>query len=451
MRGSIYIENYGCAFNVADGEYIRQSFISRGWSIVDNIAHANVIIINTCAVREDTERNMITRIRTVKSILKNNQKLVITGCLAKTSPSQILTTSPEAMIIGPSNIDKIVDIVEDSKSKILVGENTRKTEIIPEYSGGITFILPIESGCSWSCTFCVTKFARGNVTSYRPGSLFNAMRNAIKRGAREIYLTGQDTAAYGIENGFRLPDLLRMLLKIDGEYRIRVGMFNPMTARGILSDLLDVYRSDRRIYKFIHMPVQSGDDNILQLMKRYYTVKEYENMIKLVREYVPEMFIATDIIVGFPGETEAAFENTVKLIERLKFDKVHVAKYSVRPHTEAVTMRQLPDSVKKKRTSYLTEIVDAISLQKNMKFIGKEINALIVGKGSKSGLEARADDYRVIILDNADERLIGHFVSVRITEAFPHYLKGQLINVLDNYSYTPTLSTSRLSYEDDMV
>jgi len=451
MRGSIYIENYGCAFNVADGEYIRQSFISSGWSVVDDIAQANVIIINTCSVREDTERNMISRIKSIRSVLKSNQKLVVTGCLAKTSPSQVVSASPEAIIIGPSNIDQIVNIVESDRSKIFIGDNTRKIEIIPEYSSGITFILPIESGCTWSCTFCVTKFARGNVLSYRPGSLFNAMRNAIEKGAREIYLTGQDTAAYGIENGFRLPELLRMLLKINGEYRIRVGMFNPMTARGILSDLLRVYKSDHRIYKFIHMPVQSGDDNILQLMKRYYTVKEYENMIQLVREYVPEMFIATDIIVGFPGETEEAFENTVKLIERLKFDKVHIAKYSVRPHTEAAIMRQLPDSVKKRRTSYLTKIVDEISLQKNMKFVGKEIEALIVGKGSKGGLEARANDYRVIILDDVNERLIGHFVSVRITDASPHYLKGQLVSILDEYSYTFSVIASRPSYEDDMV
>jgi MiaB/RimO family radical SAM methylthiotransferase len=451
MRGNIYIENYGCAFNVADGEYIRQSFISSGWSVVDNITQANVIIINTCSVREDTERNMVSRIRSIRSILKNDQKLIVTGCLAKTSPSQILSASPEAIIIGPSNINQIVNIAENDSAKIFIGDSTRKVEIIPEYLNGITFILPIESGCTWSCTFCVTKFARGNVLSYRPGSLFNAMRNAIEKGAREIYLTGQDTAAYGIENGFRLPELLKTLLKINGEYRIRVGMFNPMTARGILDDLLNVYKSDHRIYRFIHMPVQSGDDNILRLMKRYYTVKEYENMIQLVKKYVPEMFIATDIIVGFPGETEEAFENTVKLVERLQFDKVHIAKYSVRPHTEAAVMKQLPDSIKKRRTSYLTEIVDEISLQKNVRFIGKEIEALIVGKGSKSGLEARANDYRVVILDNVNEQLIGHFVLVRIIDASPHYLKGQLVSILDEHPYTFSVIAPRPSYEDDMV
>lgn len=451
MVSKIYIENYGCAFNIADGEYIRQSFISRGWSITDNVKDADVIIVNTCSVREDTERNMISRIKSLRKILHSNQKFVVTGCLAKTSPSLVSSASPEAIIVGPSNINQIVSIIESGTSRILVGNSTRTSEIIPEYRGGITYILPIESGCTWSCTFCVTKFARGNVLSYRPGSLFNAMKQAIERGAREIYLTGQDTAAYGIENGFRLPKLLKTLLQISGEYRIRVGMFNPMTARGILKELLDVYKSDQRIYRFIHMPVQSGDDNVLQLMKRYYTAREYEDMVRLVREYIPEMFIATDIIVGFPGETEEAFENTVKLVEKLKFDKVHIAKYSIRPHTEASVMKQLSDNIKKKRTSYLTEIVNKISLDKNMKFINKDIRALVVGRGDKGGLEARADDYRVVILENNDENLIGHFVLVHVTEAYPHYLKGHLIDVIDKYTHTLSVSVPRLIYEDDMV
>ncbi|MGC8949179.1 MAG: tRNA (N(6)-L-threonylcarbamoyladenosine(37)-C(2))-methylthiotransferase [Thermoprotei archaeon] len=451
MAGKIYIENYGCAFNVADGEYIKQSFISKGWTVTNEAKNADIIIVNTCSVREETERNMISRIRALRTILHDNQKFVITGCLAKTSPSIISLTSPEAIIIGPSNIDQIVNIVENNSSKILIGNSTRSSEIIPEYKGGVTYILPIESGCTWSCTFCVTKFARGNVFSYRPGSLFNAMKRAIENGAREIYLTGQDTAAYGVEHGFRLPELLKTLLQINGVYRVRVGMFNPMTARSILKDLLNVYRLDQRVYKFIHMPVQSGDDNVLQLMKRYYTVSEYENMIKLIREYVPDMFIATDIIVGFPGETEEAFENTVKLVEKLKFDKVHIAKYSIRPHTEAAIMKQLSDNIKKRRTSYLTEIVNKISLERNMKFIGKDLRALIIGKGDKGGLEARADDYRVIILDDNNEHLIGDFILVHITEAYPHYLKGQLIDVIDKYPYTSSIPASQLTYEDGMV
>ncbi|MEM3833028.1 MAG: tRNA (N(6)-L-threonylcarbamoyladenosine(37)-C(2))-methylthiotransferase [Thermoprotei archaeon] len=451
MAGRIYIENYGCAFNVADGEYIEQSFIAKGWTVINDVRDADVIIVNTCSVREETERNMISRIRSLRTMLRRDQKFVITGCLAKTSPSLISLASPEAIIVGPSNINQIVNVIENDSSKILIGHSTRTNEIIPEYNGGITYILPIESGCTWSCTFCVTKIARGNVFSYRPGSLFNAMKQAVERGAKEIYLTGQDTAAYGVENGFRLPELLKTLLKINGEYRIRVGMFNPMTARNILKDLLNVYKLDQRIYSFIHMPVQSGDDNVLRLMKRYYTVHEYEYMIRLVREYVPEMFIATDIIVGFPGETEEAFENTVRLVEKLRFDKVHIAKYSIRPHTEAAIMKQLPDNIKKRRTRYLTEIVNRISLEKNMKLIGKDLRALIVGKGDKGGLEARTDDYRVVILNSNDDSLIGDFVLVHITEAYPHYLKGQLIDIINKYSHISPIAISKLTYEDDMV
>jgi len=418
----VYIESYGCAANKADTNLMKNIIMSKH-EIVEDPWKANAIIINTCTVRGETERNMVKRIRELEEVRRmNGSKLIVVGCMAKAQPALVMSIAPEASLISPQRINEILEVLESSGREIrIIGSGTKNLERTME--NGLTVTIPIAEGCLGNCSYCIVKLARGELKSYSIEEIKKVVRKSVERGAKEIRLTAQDTAAYGMDIGTNLVNLLRELLQIPGEYIIRIGMMTPNNALKIIDDLMDIY-DDERIYKFMHIPLQSGDDEILKLMNRKYSTDDYKTIIGKFRSKYPMGFIATDIISGFPMESEEAHKRTIKVIEETKPDKVNVAKYSPRPHTKAAALPQLPESIRSRRCKEVIEVSRRISLERNMMHVGRIEDALIL-KVDGGIAKARMKNYRLVKMNGCEE-MLGKIVKVKITGAKTTHLIGEL-------------------------
>ncbi len=432
--GSFYLEVYGCALSEFDALYMASILESKGMRRVERPEEADYIVINTCAVRLDTEQRIAERITELRRKLPG-KKMVIAGCLVKARPGLVARLAPDASLLSPQAVDRVWDAVEALRSggRLVELGGVRDTSWMPTPPlVDATATLMVQEGCLGDCSFCITKVARRQVKSYPPRLIVEKVRELVERGAREIRLTGTDVAVYGVDLPGKptLADLLSMILeKVPGEYRIRVGMMTPDQAMRFIDDLLDVYR-DERVYKYFHLPVQSGDDEVLKIMKRNYTVEEFKWLHRKIKSRFPEAMIATDIIVGHPGETEEAFMNTVRLVEELKFEKVHLAQYSIRPHTEAAAMPQVPDPVKKRRSSMLMKIIERIGLEINKRYVGRRVRALVAERSWRgNGFTARMDNYTPVVIPLREE-LLGRFVEVEVRDASFFDLRGEPVRVL---------------------
>jgi MiaB-like tRNA modifying enzyme len=387
---------------------------------VERPDEADVIIINTCAVRLETEERMKKRIGELRKLGK---KLVVAGCMSGAEPGTVLSVAPEASLIGPQAIERIQDIVDGKVKSILNGERASMT---PHVMEGKIGILPIADGCSGDCSFCITKLARRKLRSYPLRSILESAKFALSRGAIELELTGQDTSAYGLDFGgkIRLPDLVREVTNLEGNFMVRIGMMTPEQAQSIIDDLIEVLRHEK-VYKFIHLPVQSGDDNVLKIMNRKYTIDQYISMVKELRNKVPYINVTTDIIIGHPGEDENAFENTLLLMKSLRFERIHLAIYSMRSNTRSASMSQIPDKIKKERMEIAYKLYEGISLSIHKEYEGKNASIVLTEIGKKGSVIGRTLNYiPVVIRDSTD---LGKRVNVRIDEASFFDLKGHLI------------------------
>lgn len=427
---NVYIETYGCALAQFDSLTMEYVLRRRGHGIVGSPEYADVILVNTCSVRLDTEQRIVKRLRGLQRLFPG-KRLVVAGCLAKSRPGLVARVAPGASLVSPQNASKVWVAVE-SESRVILLEGDRDTSWMPRIPvvDAVGTIM-IQEGCLGDCSFCITKLARRTVKSYPPRLVVEAVRDLVSRGAREIRLTGQDTGVYGVDLPGKpnLADLLNAILeKVPGDYRIRVGMMTPEAALEIIDDVLEAY-SDSRVYKFFHIPVQSGDDEILKLMNRGYTVGEYKSLVSKIRTKYPESMIATDIIVGHPGETEESFQETLRLVEELRFERVHIAQYTIRPRTKAAGMPQVPDPVKKERSKRLTALVERIGLEIHSKYIGRRLDALVTERGFRPGsLVARLDNYIPVII-SYDRRLLGRWVTLEVLEASFYDLRGRVTGV----------------------
>jgi len=456
----LYVETYGCWLNKADTNIIVQEFLRRGYTLVSRPDEADVILINTCAVRGDSEIRQLKRMRELASEYPD-KVYVIAGCLAKIRVRDIQRLFRKYIIVDPNSVedaDKIVGLIERGELNKVFLRDDRPMRRLPEYNPelhGHIYVVPVQVGCLCSCTFCVTKIARqvaGKVKSYPIDLIVEHVKKAVKLGAREIYLTGQDVACYGFDRGYTLVDLVERILKeVDGVYFIRVGMSEPDAYSKIVDQMLDIMKSDERVYRYFHIPVQSGSDRILQLMRRKYTVDEFRELVKKIRRAFPDASIVTDMIVGFPSETEEDFELSLKLIEELEFDKVHVARFSPRPFTEAETMDgQVPDSVKKERSRKMVEVANKVSLRRNMLFVGKTLRAVLSAPEPKgTGVVARLLNYKPVILREASRELLSAIAKVSIGDATPIYLSGRLVEIEVEPSIRLTEVKTRELLEED--
>ncbi|MEM0014467.1 MAG: tRNA (N(6)-L-threonylcarbamoyladenosine(37)-C(2))-methylthiotransferase [Zestosphaera sp.] len=418
----VYIETYGCALNNADTALMKQVLIGKGHEIVDSMDEADVVIVNTCTVRLDTEQRIVKRLSRLKTQVGNGIKLIVAGCMVAAQPYTISKVVPEASLISPQNVIRIHEAVENDGRIVLLSGERDTTWLAPLVEGSVTSI-PIAEGCLGNCSFCITKIARRRLRSYRPELVVRVAKEAVRKGVFELDLTAQDTAAYGIDLGdIRLHDLVRMITEeVKGNYMLRVGMANPDNLMPILDDFIDVLKHPN-VFKYVHIPLQSGSDKVLKLMNRRYTYDQYRSLILEIRRKIPEVQIATDVIVGHPGEDNEDFEDTLKALEELMPDKVHVAQYTIRPRTKAASMRQVSDSVKKSRSIEVNRIVESIGKTVNSAYVGSKAWVMVTGRSFRGSPVGRTINYKPVVI--SDLNTVGVSGYVKITNSTFYDLRG---------------------------
>lgn len=422
----VYIETFGCTFNQGDSQIMAGLLQEKNAEIVQKPENADIIIVNTCYVKHPTEQKVLNRIKRIQEQFED-KKLIISGCMVEIDPEKLNSAAPTAGWIGPRQIKSTLDVVEScytGESARIIGHGTEIKAGLPKMRfDPLVHIVQICEGCDGRCTYCCTRFARGKLQSYPVEIIKKEVKGAVNEGCVEIQLTAQDTAAYGKDTGETLPELIKEITTIPGDFRLRIGMLHPKSIMGSVNEIIDVFKH-KNVYKFIHIPIQSGSDSILADMNRGHTVAQFKEIISKFRREIPEISIATDIIVGYPTETEEDFEYTLNLIRDIRPDFIHISKYRHRPMTLSSSLPEIDHDIMKKRSKALNDLKSKILYENNQREIGNTHELLIIEKGSKGGYIGRTNSYKPVVVENAE---IGSFVKVKINKVTSTYLKGIVV------------------------
>ncbi len=431
---------YGCQMNANDSEKIAWILELMGYSKTDEIEEADFVIFNTCAIRENAELKVYGKVGSLKTIKEEhnpNLKIAICGCMMQIDSIRDTIENKFKhvdIIFGTNNIQKLpelflqnldtkktaVDVVESSFNVVEGLENIRAND----HSAYVNIMY----GCNNFCTYCVVPYTRGREVSRRAEDVLDEVRKLAEEGYKEITLLGQNVNSYGktLGNNYGFTDLLRDIDKIDGIKRIRFMTSHP---RDISDELITAYGELDKLSNSLHLPVQSGSNNILKSMNRHYTREKYIESIKKLRQVSPDITLSTDIIIGFPGETEEDFLETMSLIKEVEYDFVYNFIYSVRPGTKAAHMEeQVPYEVKHDRFVRLNEVVNDIIIKKNREMIGSVVEVLVdgVSKTNDEILTSRTDEFKIVNFPG-NKSLIGELVNIEITHASTFALEGKLV------------------------
>lgn len=416
-----YFESYGCTMNKGEAIIMQDILKENGHNIVNEIEFSDALVLVTCTVIETTELKMMKRIR---ELSKTKKPVIVAGCMASVQKDKILAQNPSAELVTPQEIWNIGKIINSMVKEVPTGKGDHPvTQTAPRKAADV--IIPIASGCLGHCTYCITQIARGKLKSTPPEILMESIKKALSEGNKEIRLTSQDNAAYGMDIQTNFPWLLNKIQALDGEFRVRIGMMNPDNVTPILPEIINAYE-DPRIYKFLHLPVQSGSERMLDLMGREYSINDFQNSINSFRSIFPNITISTDVIVGFPKETEEDFQKTVQFIETLKPDILNITRFSPRPKTKAIDMdNKVPGRIAKERSRILSKIHSDISRNINKTFVGKKERILVTEHGKSGTMMGRTDAYKTVVVE--DDVNLCEFVDVKIEKATEIYLKGRII------------------------
>lgn len=417
----IFVEAYGCSASFADSEMISGLILNGGHTLAKNSSESDLNIVVTCSVKDSTANKMMHRIRSLKS-----KPLVVAGCLPKAEKSTVEKITEKASLLGPNSLGKTLQVIDSTLRGIryvaLEDSDLSKVGLPKVRLNPVVGIVEISSGCMSECTFCQTKLAKGDLTSYRIGDIVRQVETEISEGCKEIWLTSTDNGCYGFDINTDLPTLVKAVSEIPHDFMIRIGMMNPMYMPRIKEELIKSYDSDK-VYKFLHIPVQSGSDKILHDMKRGHTVKTVREVIEKAKERFTNFTISTDVIVGFPSETEEDFEKTVDLINEIRPDMVNLSKYSARPGTEAAEWDQIDASEVKKRSKVIFDIINKISLENNQKWIGWK-GKVLFDEETNEGIKGRNFAYKPVVIK--EEIKIGQTRIVEILDATTRSILGKI-------------------------
>ncbi|MFW9914295.1 MAG: tRNA (N(6)-L-threonylcarbamoyladenosine(37)-C(2))-methylthiotransferase [Candidatus Thorarchaeota archaeon] len=432
QRLLIRLESYGCTANHGASEIMAGLLSNAGFEVKWGQEEAGLVILNTCVVKSATHSKMLRRIRKIRE-KKPEIPMIIAGCMPQVYKEDILRVSSNISVLGPHDLNNIVSVVRNTLSRHFVKEITDRGEEDLRIDqprlrrSSLSGIIQIARGCQSSCSYCIVKKVMGDIHSYPPRQIVEEVKTCIQDGCREILLTAQDLGAYGTDIETSLSDLLgRILPELPQNARLRLGMLNPGNLWTDLDRLLKVI-SCESVYSMLHLPVQSGNDDVLQRMGRSYSVSRFQDIIKQIREVNPSITIHTDIIVGFPGETEKAFKDTLDLIMWLKPDVVNVSKFSPRPGTAAAKYKTLPSNVVKARSKALANLCGKISFEKNNDLVGKIFRVLTLKKYGTNSWYGRTDNYKPVICTDSSSSL-GELATVYIGEATKTHLVGNIIS-----------------------
>jgi len=421
----VYVKSFGCSANLADGEVIAGCLSKAGFEVVADPQDAEILVYNTCAVKSPTENRVMDILRKAPE----DKRLVVTGCLPLINFERLKNEVEFDGVAGPAPGDKIVEVlrrVVAGEKVVYLGGVSKPSLGLPRIAvNPVVSVVPVNYGCLGSCSYCCVRFARGRLRSYSVDEVVGRVKRDLVSGVKEVWLTSQDTGCYGRDIGASLAGLLMRVCGVEGDFFVRVGMMNADHVLGMLDELVEAYKCGK-VFKFLHLPVQSGDDGVLELMNRRYTVEEFKAVVEAFKEKFPRLTLSTDVICGFPGESREAFENTKNLMAEVQPDIVNVSKFFSRPRTPAENMFALPPEEVNRRSREVAELSKRISFEKNRSWLGWEGKVLFDERGKGESWMGRNFAYKPVVVKDG-ESLLGLFAQVRVVNAFSTYLEAEIL------------------------
>ncbi|MEM3609673.1 MAG: tRNA (N(6)-L-threonylcarbamoyladenosine(37)-C(2))-methylthiotransferase [Candidatus Anstonellales archaeon] len=407
---NFYIHTFGCSLNKADSILMRNLVEKLGYKYTNDLRCAEYVIVNTCTVKNLTLKKVLKYLRETKSL--KDKKLIIAGCL--TYNEELLNKEFEDIPrIKPQEIHKILEYLSKD-SQINIVEDKYSLPLITESR---IVQIPINDGCASFCTFCATKLARPQLRSFSEERILANLKQALLNNAYEIQLTSQDSGAYGLDRKTNLINLLEKIEKLiknfnDKNFRIRLGMMNPVHLKNFYVELADILKTNDYFYSFLHIPIQSGSNMVLEHMLRKNTVEEFIDIVKYLRKNVKDIFIMTDVIVGYPTEKESDFEQTLEMLKVVKPETTNVSKYSAMPKTYAATLKQIPKGEIERRSKITAKLCKEIEHNARKKYVNS-ISKVFVTEKNKT-ITGRLQNYIQVALPSLNESYLGTFVNAKI-------------------------------------
>lgn len=438
---NIYIETYGCQMNFADSEIVASLLQKEGYGVTTEIADADYVLINTCAIRDNAEQRIRKRLRELRAQQQQNPRLRIgiLGCMAERLQSQLMVEEENvSFVVGPDAYRRLPDLlakvreygVKTAETELSTTETYDDIEPVRLNSNGISAYISIMRGCQNYCAYCVVPYTRGRERSRNPETIVDEARNLWQQGYKEVTLLGQNVNSYRWKDGENIvdfPELMRRVAEVNPRMRVRFATSHPKD----LSDrLLEVMAQYDNICKCIHLPVQSGSDRMLKLMNRHYDAAWYLDRIAAIRKYMPDCSITTDVIAGFCSETVEEHQMTLDMFRKVRYDYAYMFKFSMRPNTyaEKHLVDDVPDAEKTRRLEEIIALQGQIALENNQQEIGKTYEVLVEGEShrSKEQLFGRNSQNKVIVFDRHDVQP-GQYVMVKVVRCTAATLIGELV------------------------
>ncbi len=432
-----YVHSFGCQLNVSDGERIRGILTAIGYTMTEDVAKADLVLLNTCAVRESAEDHVYGVLGNLKQYKQAHPEriFVLCGCMAseKHTPAYVRKHYPFVDILfGTAALSQfprlLLEHFQGQKFGCDANEYDAMYEgIVPARAHPFKAAVPVMFGCNNFCTYCIVPYVRGRERSRKPERIIEEVEALVKAGYKEIMLLGQNVNSYGkdLEQPMTFAQLLRRIDAIEGDFVVRFLSSHPKDAT---PELLDVILSGKKIGHHLHLPVQSGSDSVLARMNRRYTVESYQKIVSYLRTRNPDFSLTTDIIVGFPNETESEFQGTLDLVQQVQYDNMYTFIYSKRRGTKAAEMEDhTTDAEKRQRMERLLTLQREIAARHNQRFVGRTLRVLFESESKRDGYLIGKDNAFIIVECQADPSLIGTFQNVRITKARNWAVEGELV------------------------
>ncbi len=437
MPMNYHIVTYGCQMNLHESEKIAGILRSCGYECESGLEEADVVVFNTCCIRENAENHAFGNIGSLKKLKKSNPSLIIAvgGCMAQEAGKAAWLKSKFPFIdilFGTHNLPELGELIErkrrEKKTIISLKEERVATEdgVVPVRTSYPNAWVNIMYGCNNFCSYCIVPYVRGREKSRRPEDILKEVSSLVEEGYKEITLLGQNVNSYSGEGGMRFPELLEKAAEIEGDFRLRFMTSHP---KDFSAELVQVIKRNPKICRQLHLPAQSGSNRILSLMNRRYTRETYLSEIALLRREVPDCEVTTDLIVGFPTETEEDFRETLSLVDAADFSSAFTFVYSPREGTRAAVMEgQIAEETQKDRIMRLVERVNARTREKSARYVGREVELLCEDFDKKKDVYLGRDVYGRMGYFKSEKNRIGDFVTIRVTEANGISLYGEAVN-----------------------
>lgn len=450
MQKQIYIETYGCSANQNNSEIIAGLLADSGYQLTNNQENADILILNTCVVKKKTENKIKRRIQDLAKIDNENKKrnklMIVTGCMPDSDSNSITKLNPKALQLSSHNIKSVVQLINNNLSELPIIDNNKNYNylekqneekvLLPKISfNKFISITQILEGCLSKCTFCKTKLAKGNLFSYSMDKIIASLENDLKNGAKEIWLTSQGNECYGMdfpEKKQKLPQLIEKICSLNYDFKLRIGMMNPGLLYPILDKMIEVYKNPK-VYKFLHIPIQSASNKLLKDMRRPYKIEKVITIINKFKLAFPDITISTDIITGYPTETQEDYLKNIEFLNKYRPDVLNLSKFSKHKNTDADKLKELPIKIINERNKEIMNLHRKTAFENKKKFLNKTtpvfVNKKLESNNKNRLYESRDDNYNIVLVnfDNNDEAFLGKNPKVKIKNIGVHEMVGEVI------------------------